>query len=142
MLRLAVAGDPYFHVSTVEIDRGGPTYTVETLAALRGELAAADELVFILGEDALLDLPHWRDPAGILRLATLGVAQRPGGVRADLDALERVLPGLRGRIRFVEMPVIGISSTEIRRRVREGRSIRFQVPAAVEAYIAEQGLYR
>src|SRR5262249_48143251 len=85
MLRLAVASDPYFDVSTVEIDRGGPTYTVETLAALRGELAPADELVFILGEDALLDMPRWHDPAGILRFATLGVARRPGRTVADID---------------------------------------------------------
>src|SRR5215203_4808428 len=76
-LRLAVAGNPSLDVSTLELERGGPTYTVETLAALRAELGEAVELLFILGEDALLDLPHWRDPAGILRLARLGVAARP-----------------------------------------------------------------
>jgi nicotinate-nucleotide adenylyltransferase len=142
MLRLAVADDPYFDVSTLEIDRGGPTYTVETLAALRAELAPADELYFILGEDALLDLPYWHDPGRILRLAWLGVAARGGALSADLDALERRLPGIRERARVVPMPQIGISSTDIRRRVAEGRSIRFLVPPAVAAYIAEHGLYR
>lgn len=142
MLRLALADDPYFDVSTLEIDRGGPTYTVETLAALRAELGPADELYFILGEDALLDLPRWRDPAGIVRLARLAVAARGGALSVDLDALEQQVPGIRARVDVVPMPQIGISSTEIRRRVREGGSIRFLVPPAVAAYIAKQGLYR
>ena len=142
MLRLAVEGDPYFDVSTVEIERGGPTYTVETLAALRAELGLEAELFFILGQDALLDMPHWRDPAGILRLARLGVAARGGRLSADLTALEPVLPGIGGRVAAVPMPRIEVSSTEIRRRVREGGSIRFFVPPPVAAYIAEHGLYR
>ena len=142
MLRLAVADNPAFDVSTIEIDRGGPTFTVETLAALRAEMAAAAELVFLLGEDALLDMPHWRDPAGILRLARLGVAARPGGPPIDVDALERALPDLRARVEVVPMPLIDISSTDIRRRVREGRSIRYLLPRPVQEYIAEHGLYR
>jgi nicotinate-nucleotide adenylyltransferase len=142
MVRAAVADDPYFDVSTVEIERGGPTYTVETLALLRAELDPADELVFILGEDALLDLPHWRDPAGILRLARLGVAARAGTLAASLAALERVLPGVTDRVSVVPMPRMEISSTEIRRRVAAGGSIRYFVPRAVAAYIAAHGLYR
>ncbi len=142
MLRLAVADDPYFDVSTVEIERGGPTYTVDTLASLRAELGSAVDLVFILGEDALLDMPHWHDPEGILRLARLGVASRGGGPAADLTALERVLPSISARVSVVPMPQIDISSTDVRRRVREGGSIRYLVPPAVQAYIAEHGLYR
>jgi len=142
MLRLAVAEDPHFDVSTIEIERGGPTYTVETLTALRSELGESAELVFILGEDALLDMPHWRDPAGILRLARLGVAARPGNPPLDLPALERTLPGLRERMQIVPMPQIDISSTDIRRRVREGGTIRYVVPQPVREYIAEHGLYR
>ena len=141
MLRLAVADDPYFDVSTVEVDRGGPSYTVETLQALRGELGPAVELVFILGVDALLDMPYWRDPAGILRLARLGVAARAGIPPTELAMLEQALPGVRERMSVVPMPEIAISSTDIRRRVRDGDSIRFLVPAAVAAYIAEHGLY-
>jgi nicotinate-nucleotide adenylyltransferase len=99
-------------------------------------------LYFILGEDALLDLPHWRDPAGIIRLARLGVAARGGALSADLAALERQVPGIRARVDVVPMPQIGISSTDIRRRVREGGSIRFLVPPAVAAFVVEQGLYR
>lgn len=142
MVRAAVADDPYFDVSTVEMDRGGPTYTVETLAALRAELGPEPELVFILGEDALLDMPNWRDPAGIVRLARLGVAARGGSPAADLAALERTLPGIRERVSVIPMPEIEISSTGVRRRVREGGSIRYLVPRAVAAYIAEHGLYR
>ena len=142
MLRLAVADDPYFDVSTVEVERGGPTFTVETLAALRTELGPAVDLVFILGEDALLDMPHWHDPEGILRLARLGVAARGGGPATDLTDLERRLPGVSSRVTVVPMPQVEISSTEVRRRVREGGSIRYLVPPPVQAYIAEHELYR
>jgi nicotinate-nucleotide adenylyltransferase len=142
MLRLAVADDPYFDVSTIEIDRGGPTYTVETLAALKAELGSEADLVFILGEDALLDLPNWRDPTGILRLAYLGVAERGDGHGIDLGPVERTLPGVRARILRIPMPRIDISSSDIRRRVREGGSIRYLVPGPVQAYIAEHQLYQ
>jgi nicotinate-nucleotide adenylyltransferase len=142
MLRLAVADNPAFDVSTLEIERGGPTFTVETLAALRAEMAAAADLVFLLGEDALLDMPHWRDPAGILRLARLGVAARPGSPPIDFDALERELPGVMGRVEMVPMPLIDISSTDIRRRVREGHSVRYLLPRTVQEYIGEHRLYQ
>lgn len=142
MLRLAVADNPAFDVSTLEIDRGGPTFTVETLAALRAELVTPADLVFLLGEDALLDMPHWRDPAGILRLARLGVAARPGSAPIDFDALERAMPGVTGRVEVVPMPLVAISSTDIRRRVREGRSVRYLLPQPVQAYIVEHRLYQ
>jgi nicotinate-nucleotide adenylyltransferase len=142
MLRLAAAEEPAFDVSTVEIDRGGPTYTVQTLAALRAELGPDVELYFLLGEDALLDMPNWRDPAGILRLAQLGVADRSGETTVDLDALDRALPGIRDRTTVIPMPRIEISSTDIRRRVREGRPIRFLVPRSVEEYIERHALYK
>lgn len=142
MLRLAVADNSAFDVSTLEIDRGGPTFTVDTLAALRAEMDASADLVFILGEDALLDMPHWRDPAGILRLARLGVAARPGRPPIDIDALERAMPGVSERVEVITMPQIGISSTDIRRRVREGRSVRYLLPQAVQDYIVDHGLYR
>lgn len=142
MLQLAVADNPDFDVSTIEIDRGGPTYTAETLAALRSELGESAELIFIVGEDALLDMPHWRDPAGILRLARLGVAARPGNPPIDLPALERTLPRLGERILIISMPQIDISSTDIRRRVREDGTIRYLVPQPVQEYIAAHRLYR
>jgi nicotinate-nucleotide adenylyltransferase len=142
MVERAVAGDPYFAASAVEVERDGPTYTVETLVALRRDLGPGDEIVFILGADALNDLPHWHDPVGIVRLARLGVAAREGVAESDLARLEQALPGIRARIDVIEMPGIEISSTDLRRRVVEGRSLRFQVPAAVAEYIAVEGLYR
>lgn len=142
MVQAAVAGDPYFAVSTIEIERGGPTYTVETLAALHATLSSTTELVFLMGEDALLDLPHWHDPPGILRLASLGVAARGGQLATDLAALETALPGIRTRVRVVPMLRVEISSTDIRHRIATGNSIRFLVPPAVAAYIETHGLYR
>lgn len=141
MVRAALADDPFFDLSLVEAERSGPSYTVETLAQLQGELGGAD-LFFIIGQDALVDLPHWRDPAGIVRHARLAVAGRPGLPPVDSAALERAVPGISARIDRVHMPQVDISSTDIRQRVAEGRSIRYLVPPAVEAYIREQELYR
>lgn len=140
MTRLAVEGDPHFEVWDGEVRRDGPSYTVETLAALQAERPDA-ELFFLLGEDALHDLPNWRDPAGIARLAWLAVAPREWSAKETV-ALERLAPGIRNRIVHVEMPAIDVSATDLRRRVATGESIRYLVPAKVEAYIYEHGLYR
>ncbi len=142
MVRAALAGDPYFEVSLIESERRGPSYTVDTLSVLQRQLGPQAELYFILGQDALADLPNWREPARIVQLARLAVAARPGCPRPDPAALERAVPGIQERIDVVPMPQVDISSTDIRRRVAQGLSIRFLVPAAVEAYIAAHGLYR
>ena len=142
MVRAALAGDPYFEVSLIESERRGPSYTVDTLSVLQRQLGPQAELYLILGQDALADLPNWREPARIVQLARLAVAARPGCPRPDPAALERAVPGIRERIDVVPMPQVDISSTDIRRRVAQGLSIRFLVPAAVEAYIAAHGLYR
>jgi nicotinate-nucleotide adenylyltransferase len=139
MLRLATAGNPAFEVSSLEVDREGPSYTEVTLEALSGENPGA-ELFFILGRDALTDFPHWHDPQRIAELATLAVAERDdtelgGDGEADL-------PGLHVRLCRLQMPRVGITATAIRDNVREGRSIRYLVPDGVAAYIAERGLYR
>jgi nicotinate-nucleotide adenylyltransferase len=141
MVRAALADDPYFELSLIESERSGPSYTVETLAALKKTLGAEADLHFIVGSDALADLPYWREPSHLVALARLAVAARPGWHIPDPEALERAVPGITGRIDIVTMPQIDISSTDIRRRVAEGRSLRFLVPAAVEAYIFETGLY-
>lgn len=141
MVQAALAGDPYFAVSLVESERRGPSYTVDTLATLRAQLGPAAELHFILGQDALGDLPHWREPRRIVAQARLVVAARAGWTPPDLAALEAAAPGIRTRIELVVMPQVEISSTDIRRRVAEGASIRFLVPAAVAAYIERHGLY-
>ena len=139
MLRLATAGNPAFEVSSLEIEREGPSYTEVTLEALQGENPTA-ELFFILGGDALSDFPNWHDPRRIAELATLAVAERDGA--ADGVAGEADLSGLHVSLCRLHMPTVAITATAIRQNVREGRSIRYLVPDAVAEYIAEHGLYR
>ena len=137
MLRLAIAGNDPFGISDIELRRSGPTYTADTLEALAGE-RLDDEFYFILGADALEDLPHWRDPGRIVAHATLAVAPRD-----DQPVDEAVLSaaGIAARIEQFAFPRIEISSTMIRERVAAKRSIRYLVPAPVGAYIAERRLY-
>ena len=142
MVQAALAGDPYFEVSLVESEQARPSYTADTLAALRAQLGEGPELFFILGEDALADLPNWRDPARIVAQARLAVATRTGWTAAGTATLEQLIPDIRARLDPVPMPRVDISSTDIRRRVAAARSIRFLVPPAVAAYIAAHGLYR
>ncbi len=144
MLKLAIGGHPQFEVCTYEVDRGGVNYTFETLAALQQEYPDA-ALFFLLGSDSLNDLPRWREPRRICELATLVVAQRAG----SSDPNWQPLAGLVSPERLDEyracqttMPQIGISSNNVRRRVAEGRSIRYLVPRAAEKYIETHGLYR
>lgn len=141
MVRLAIAGNPHFQVSTVEVERPGPSYTADTLALLRDQLGPQAELLFIMGRDSLADLPHWREPQRIIALARLAVAERPGWPLPPDEELERALPGIRARLTTFPMAAVDLSSSEIRRRCHEGRSIRYLVPAAVEEYIHAQGLY-
>jgi nicotinate-nucleotide adenylyltransferase len=144
MVELAIEGNPAFRLSRIEVDRPGPSYSVETLAALRGERPEA-ELYFIVGEDALFDLPNWKDPAGIVSLAYIAVAARgPASRLGGLSAsdLEGVVRGLGHRFVRIHMPAIGVSATDLRERARRGASIRYLVPDAVARYIAERNLYR
>lgn len=144
MVELAIAGNPAFHVCRIEVERPGPSYSVETLARLAAERPEA-ELYFILGEDALFDLPNWKDPAGIVSLARIAVAARGPASRLDAlppERLDRLVPGLGARFVRVEMPAIGVSATDLRERVRRGGTVRYLVPEAVERYIGERGLYR
>lgn len=135
MARLAVAGNPAFEVDDCEVVREGPTYTVDTLLELRAGLADEDEVYFLAGNDALADLPNWRDPAGIAEAAYIAVAPREG------YELPADLPFARERLVRLSMPYVGISSTDLRVRARRGLSLRYLVPAAVEEYIREHGLY-
>jgi nicotinate-nucleotide adenylyltransferase len=139
MLKLVTAETPWLELSTIELDRGGVSYTVDTLRALNVAHAPAT-LVFLMGADSLLDLHRWREPDAIVRLAEIGVAARPG-VTVDIDAVADQLPGARGRVTVVPTPLIAISGTDIRFRVRTGRPIAFHVPPQVERYIREQRLY-
>jgi len=140
MLKLAIDSNPGFALSRVDVDRHGPCYTVDTLALLHAEYGPDAELFFIMGMDSLADLLIWRSPERIIRLARIVVVGRPG-FQADVDELDKVLPGAAQRITIVDTPLIEVSSSDIRMRVREGLPIRYQVPEAVEAYIREHGLY-
>ncbi|MCW3040424.1 MAG: nadD [Solirubrobacterales bacterium] len=141
LCRLAVAGDARFVVSTREIDRAGPSYTVQTLRAIAAE-QPQDELVFIVGGDMAHSLPTWREPAAILALATLAVAEREGVARADIAARLRPLDPAEDRVRFFDMPRLDLSSSDIRRRVAAGRPVRYLLPDAVAQYVEGHGLYR
>jgi nicotinate-nucleotide adenylyltransferase len=144
MLGLAVGGHEAFRVHTLEIDRGGVSYTVDTLA----QLHAAEperELFFLMGADSLVDLPTWREPARICDLSIPVVVHRAGLPRPDFSVLATLVR--RERLvqierHAVEMPLIGLSSSDIRGRVAAGKSIRYQTPRAVEKYIETHGLYR
>ena len=141
MLQFAVAGDPRFGVCRIELERSGPSFTVETLRQLRAEQPDS-ELFFLMGADSLADLPLWREPHTILELATIVVVNRGQRPPPDLATLEaRLGPIVRDRVRFVTMPAVELSATEIRERVRSGRSLRFRVPRAVEEYIRQHGIY-
>jgi nicotinate-nucleotide adenylyltransferase len=139
MARIAVAGHSAFAVSEIEATRPGPHYSVETLESVRRQ-HLDDELFFLIGADSLNDLPSWREPARIAQLATIVVVNRPGIDQVDAARLPTFGPGLR-EIALVTVPPIGIASSDLRRRVAEGKSIRYMVPRGVEAYIEAQGLY-
>jgi nicotinate-nucleotide adenylyltransferase len=140
LCRLAAAGDPRLEVSDVEVARGGPSYTVDTLAELH-ERQPEDQLTWIAGGDVAASLPSWREPERVLALARFAVAEREGAARAEI---ERVVEALAGRdaVTFFEMPRIDVSSSLIRRRVAAGEPIRYLVPDAVAEAIAARGLYR
>ncbi len=140
MLELALADTPQDAISTIELERPGPSYTADTLEQLAQCLAPAD-LVFIMGEDSLRDFPTWKDPQRILAVAELAVAGRPG-IDTDVDDLTRQMPDLKQRLTLVPMQELPVSSSEIRRRVAAGESIRDLGPEAVAEYIAREGLYR
>jgi nicotinate-nucleotide adenylyltransferase len=139
MCRLAAAGDERIEVSELEVDRGGPSYTVDTLRALH-EASPQDELTFVAGGDMAASLPGWRQPEEVLRLARFAVAEREGAGRAEV---ERALTGLDGRDRvvFFDMPRIDVSSSAIREGIAAGRPVRDLVPDAVARYIELHGLY-
>ena len=141
MVMLAIAGNPRFACSRLELDQPGPTYTANTLSALRVELGEDVQLHFILGADALADLPHWHDPGRIVALARLAVARRPRTRLPPLAALERSVPGIRAAMDTVRMTPLDLSSTELRALAAAGRSLRYLVPDAVAEYIQEHSLY-
>jgi nicotinate-nucleotide adenylyltransferase len=141
MVELAIVSNPHFAVSRVDIDRFGPCYTVDTIELLRDEWGPGAEIYFIMGSDSLLDILTWRNPRRLIRLCRFAVVSR-SGYQVDLNELDALLPGVASRVQMLNAPELAISSTDIQRRVREGLSIKYQVPEAVEAYIYQHKLYR
>jgi nicotinate-nucleotide adenylyltransferase len=143
MLRLATGGEPAFVVSAIELDRGGLSYTVDTLEAIRAQLPDA-EIFLLLGSDSLAELTTWRDPRRICQLATPVAVRRPGSPEADFAVIaDCVSPERLSEIRghTVEMPLVGFSASDIRSRVAAGKSIRYRTPRAVEQYILHSRIY-
>ena len=140
MVRLAVEDNPFFRVSTIELERPGPSYTVDTLRELREEYGPEAQFFFILGSDSFVRFREWKDPEGVLRLATLVVLERPGGTWSTEEVEEKM--GGVGRVERVEAVRLEISASDIRRRVADGKSIRYLVAESVERHIYARGLYR
>src|SRR5262245_15277186 len=144
MIQLAIAGHPAFRIDELEKDRAGPSYTADTLAELHRTHPDA-ELYLMLGADCLPDLPSWHDPVRIVKQATLLVIARPGWAMWPTEQLREALKlaaDVELKMQVVSVPFIDIASRDLRRRVAEGKSIRYLVPSAVAAYIADKNMYR
>jgi nicotinate-nucleotide adenylyltransferase len=145
MLELAIASNPHFTISRVDLDRPGPSYTVDMLQLLHEEWGEQTAIYFIIGGDSLEDLLGWHDASGILEQLTHIVAvRRPGYIESETyyDWLEARLPGIKQRLLVVDTPQLDISASDLRKRVAEGRPIKYQTPESVESYIVQYGLYR
>lgn len=140
MLESVLKNDPCFEISYVDIENSGLSYTAESMRTHIERYPDA-EILFLMGQDSLRDLPYWHEPGRIPELVRLGVAMRPGVV-VDLDYIYQRVPQAEGRIDFIDVPLIQIASSDIRRRVRVGHPIRYHVPPIVEEYIYAHNLYR
>ena len=134
MVKLAIKGNPFFELSDIELRRRGPSYTIDTVNEMK-RLYPHDEIFFILGIDLLIDFETWKEPGKILEGCTLVAMNRPG---FDLGVVDKKL---LSRVELVNVPSVDISSTNIRRRVKSGRSIRYLVTAEVEDYIRCNSIY-
>ncbi len=142
MTRLAVADNPLLEVSLIEMERPGPSYTVDSLEALQAHYGPATRLVLVMAADSLAQIDTWREPDRILELAEWAVGPRPGSTLPDRAALRGRFGKAADRIHLLQGPALEVSGTQIRRWVAAGRVIRYLVPAAVEELIRARGLYR
>ena len=136
MLLAAVADNPSFEVSRVDIDRPPPHYALDTVRLLAKEYPK-DEIVYLMGSDSLRDLPTWHRPDNFVEAChAIGVMRRVG-VRLDLDSLEQIIPGLKAKVHWIDVPLIEIASSSIRERVTRGEPYRYYLPPAVFEYIRQ-----
>ncbi len=141
MVRLAIADKPHFKLSTVEIERPGPSYMVDTIAELQSRLEAEDKLFLILGWDSLAELPQWQEPSQLITMCHLVAVSRPDFPRPNLKKLEADIPGLSQRVMMMDKVMIDVSASAIRDRVVRGLSVRHLVPQPVNEYIKQHKLY-
>jgi nicotinate-nucleotide adenylyltransferase len=142
MTRRAIDGDPWLELTTIELERPGPSFTVDSITTLQERYRADADLVLLMAADSLAGIDAWHEPARLLTLVPWVVAPRPGVAEPDREALRRRFGAAADRIELLDGPVLDVSSSEIRDRVAAGRAIRYLVPRAVEALIVDRGLYR
>ena len=142
MTRLAIASDPVFELSGIEMERAGPSYTVDSMEELRRLHGESARLVLVMAVDSLMQIDTWREPERILAMAEWAVGPRPGSAAPSAEWLEERFGTAASRIHLLEGPGLAVSATQIRERVAAGRAIRYLVPRAVEELIRDQGLYR
>jgi nicotinate-nucleotide adenylyltransferase len=141
MTRRAIMGNAHFELSSVEVERSGPSYTVDTMVALRERFGGEADFFFILGCDSLAELASWKEPARLVQVCRLVAVPRLGVSFVDLSSLEALVPGVSKAVVQLDLPIIGISSSQIRRLTAQGLSIRYLVPDGVTDYIAQEKLY-
>ena len=142
MVKRAIANNHYFELSTIEVDRPRPSYTVDTMTILHQQLGVEARIFFLLGWDSLAELPKWKEPTKLIQLCQLVAVTRPGFSRPDLKALEAEVPGITQSVVWLDVPPVDISSSDIRYKVARGLSIHSLVPEGVETYIKERKLYK
>jgi nicotinate-nucleotide adenylyltransferase len=142
MTRLAIAENPAFELSAIEMERPGPSYTVDSIEELQRQFGPRVTLFLVMAADSLEQIGTWREPERLLALVEWAVGPRPGVALPDRRQLEARFGEAAHRVHLLEGPSLDVSSSEIRRRVAGGHAIRYLVPRAVEELIAERGLYR
>ena len=142
MAKMAIEAHPAFKISRREVDKEGPSYTVDTMSAMRQQEASGEKLFFILGIDSLATLHLWKQPAALFDMCGLITINRTVTEEFDIAELDKIRPDATEQVKFIEGPIVEISGAKVRQRVHEGKPITYWVPGSVERYIEDKGLYR